>query len=339
MSTPEQVFLSNLSHRVTNRLNSPAKPSLLESLPREFRDKILKLVLNPSAVIFVDGYASSRLTNHQDDFPVEKWRRERYTKRLVAHYDTTPPDNPNNKNTDSEPPICENIEYKSYARYRQLLIVNKKIYEESKSILLDFENTLKSGISNNVFQENAQPEFTRLVASNKVYFNCHSYEIYAFLESCPANGLQNSKSIVLGQRIVSDFWATSKFSYYYSTTVAVPPAYPYPWSSPSEPADSSVYHMNKENHDKSYNYYKYEMSRIMQLLDCRLPNLKEVALWAPNGSEEATHYYQVVVSNFCRMLAAGRIDVVIPCINGIAISRPSRWRPSSTLTHSSKRAW
>jgi hypothetical protein len=252
-------------------------------------------------VITVDIATNGRLSDNQYNSPIEKWRRERYVKNLASHYDT--PSNFDDYNP--EPPKCEHVEFKSYAQNRTLFLVDKHIYAECKSILLDFQQTLTSGISNNVFQEHPRPEFWRLLAENKVYFNCHPYELYIFLESSTTDVLKNIKSIVLGERLLSGDWSRGC---YYNTNVTVGPAEP--WSSTSEPFDLRIYISDEDNRDKHYNYYEYEMPRIMELIDTRLPNLREVAVWAPTNGVDGSSYYSKVANNLCKMIAGSRIDRV-----------------------------
>jgi hypothetical protein len=202
--------------------------------------------------------------------------------------------------------------------------VDKQIYGECKSILLAFQRTLMSGIGNKNLQEHPSPEFLRLLADNRVYFNCHSYQLYSFLDTSMADVLENIKSIVLGEILL--LWTRFRHASYYDTTTTLPETNRTAWGSTSEnlAGNPEIYISNKDDHDKYYNYYEYEQPHIMKLIVNRLPNLKEVALWATSNIADGRHYYPVIVNNFLRMIAAGKIDKLQLLYLPVHYNDPSR---------------
>jgi hypothetical protein len=111
-----------------------------------------------------------------------------------------------------------------------------------------------------MFQEHIRPEFSGILADNKVYFNCHPFEVYAFLDSSPVQVLESITSIVLGDELVLEKYCSIQKYNYWSTQVDLPLTEP--WASKSEPSayDYDRYVKEKENRDKYYNYYDYELA-------------------------------------------------------------------------------
>jgi hypothetical protein len=291
-------------------LNRPAKPSLLKSLPREIRDRIWGFVLYPSTVVMVGlDVHDSRFRSDYWSNPLAKRGRTKYMNKLVTYYGT---DSNNVKAMkDSEPPKCERVSFRSYFRAKNLLLVNKQFYEESKSILTDLQAILSSAILGNMLQGRANPEFYNVLADSKVYFNCHPFELYTLLDASPVKTLENITSIVLGEKLVLEKHYSTEWPspHNWYTDVALPATQP--WASNCEPSadDYKQYMEVKENKENYYNYYEYKIPPILKIIESRLPNLKVVALWAPTGNRgRAEHYYKIVVTALCRMVAASRID-------------------------------
>ncbi|EPE26217.1 hypothetical protein GLAREA_02129 [Glarea lozoyensis ATCC 20868] len=171
-----------------------------------------------------------------------------------------------------------------------------------------FALSSESGLQNRMFQEGAQPDFLRILADGRILFDSHPYELFAFLDSSPPQILENTTTLILGGRLLLEEFANKNWQNYYFTNITFPEVHH--WESESEPAGDiyQQYMSVGPFRDRHYDYYEYKLPPIPQDLD-RLSSLKTVVLYAPRHVDGRPYqFYSVVVMNFCRMLAAGKIE-------------------------------
>jgi hypothetical protein len=289
----------------TDTLDRKLSQPFLLSLPLETRETIWRLVLNPTVIFFVEEGKTLGSDYNQNLPAEEKSRRNDYVTRLAAHYGLGSKDHLLDENY--KPPQCESIERLRYTGSRDILGVNKQIRSEVKAIMSKFTLSLESGLHNRMFQEGAQRDFLRLLANGRIFFNCHPFEFWAFLHSSPPAVLENTTTLVLGGRLLLGEFASDDWANYYCSGITLPEAYH--WESESEPTRDiyQQYMAAGPFRDRHYDYYEYNLPPIIQHLD-RLSSLKTVVWYGPRrGNGRPFQFYTVVILNFCRMLAAGKI--------------------------------
>ncbi|EPE26219.1 hypothetical protein GLAREA_02131 [Glarea lozoyensis ATCC 20868] len=271
--------------------SSDNEPCWLLKLPREIRDMIWTLVLEPTVLFSVDTRPMSlqhgyRL-NYGEEFCDTAEYMQNYTNFLLLNIGVGPP---------PTPPICKKVTFGTFA-------ING--YRTDGEERLDRTAYIQK-LFDFYFPEDGVAPPPGPPRCENFEFDCHPYEIYSFLETTSAAFLKNIRSIVLGEHLVSD--DLDFFSEYCQTKLTLEAAEPFRSVSQLPPYGLGLNRVYPyATPDLEIDYHKYKKSRIIQLLDSQLPCLKEVALCALLD-ELHGFFYPIVVPNFLRMLIAGRID-------------------------------
>jgi hypothetical protein len=83
--------------------------------------------------------------------------------------------------TMTDRPKCKSIYFQKKIHNHALLQTNKQICAESIAILSSISSTLSRSMVVGTFKDKLQAPFNSLLADSKVFFNCHVWELYAFL--------------------------------------------------------------------------------------------------------------------------------------------------------------
>jgi hypothetical protein len=233
---------------------SSSHPLLLK-LPRELRDNIWELTLAPRIIIalpqfpefnFFDRvaeYDKAGESLYYRELERDSNMRDAYHGSVYRYFHERTDDwNPD------EVPKCQNVFYKKYADLA-LTLTNHQIHDETFKILEKVTKVMREAIQNRQFVEPVRPAFSHLLRQGLVVFEGEAYDILSLLSGAPAT-LAFVESVYFSQEMED------------------------PWSG------GTMRRLWEELYHRSLNGSGSRLG-IAKLLKTHLPNLKELAFWAP----------------------------------------------------------